>query len=213
VRPFGEVALIDFSLNPRASRALFTDESLGGLANCLHRAKITPVPVCDSFAGHAELVFLIAPTRRLTSDQVDGLIAYMRSGGGLVLAKGHTSPEPCVELLSELGFEILPIPLGGGDATSPMRHKDALAILYSGPPDTATHVSAFSHPTIVTRPVGRGTFTLISDGRFLMDGNLESETGCVPENVEFLAALLDELRKDKRGLDPPDSVLAWNHSY
>jgi hypothetical protein len=213
LRPFDDVAVIDFTLNPQVSRALFTRKSIGGLANCLHRAGITPVPVRGRLVANAELTLLIAPTRSLEPDFIGDVMRYLRSGGRLVLAKGYTSPEPCAGLLGRLGFEILPVPLGNGEAKGPVRHKNAWAILYDGLPDTLTHASAFGHPTIVTRPVGHGTFTLISDGRFLLDANLESETGCVPENVGFLTALFDDLRKDKRDLVSSDGVLAWDHSH
>lgn len=209
LRPFDEIAAIDFSLNPKVSRELFTDMSMGGLANCLYRAGITPVPVYDRPVPGAKLMFLIAPTRRPGPDRVRDLMAYMRSGGAIVLAKGYTSPEPCAGLLSTLGFDILPVPLGNGDAAACVRHKEAWAMAYSGPPDTVTYASALGHPTIVTRPVGRGTFTLITDGRFLLDGNLESETRHIRENVEFMARLLDDLREDRRDLTLCDSVLAW----
>lgn len=213
VRPFDDVAIIDFSLSPQASRALFTERSLGGLANSLYRAGVTPVPAYDLCYDGAEVIFLVAPTRRLRSTHVDRLVDYMRSGGRLVLAKGYGSPDPCALILSQMGFDILPVPLGNGDPAAAVRHKEAWAIAYTGGPDTVTHASAFGHPTIVTRPVGRGTFTLISDSRFLLDGNLESETGCVPENLDFLAALLNELREDKRGLDSRDGVMAWDLTY
>ena len=210
LRPFDDVAAIDFSLNPRVSRELFTDLSLGGLANCLWRAGITAVPVYDRAVPAAELVFIVAPTRRLTPERIRDLVTYMMSGGSLVLAKGYTSPEPCAGLLSMLGFDILPVPLGNGEVAARVRHKEAWAITYGGPPDTVTHAAAFGHPTIVTRPVGRGSFTLISDGRFLLDGNLESEARYTRENVEFVARLLAGLREDKRDLVLCDSVMAWN---
>jgi len=213
LRPFDDVAAIDFGLNPQASRELFTDMSLGGLANCLCRAGITPVPVHGEHIPRAELVFLVAPTRSLSPTRIRNLMEYMRSGGSLILAKGYTSPEPCAGLLSPLGFKILPLPLGNGEADARVRHKEAWAITYNGPPDTLTHASGFGHPTIVTKPVGKGSFTLIGDGRFLLDGNLESETGYTPGNVEFIDALFDCLRGGKYDLVPFDSLLARNRPH
>gem|GEM_PF-3276476 len=196
IRPFDDVAVIDFSMNPSASRALFTERSLGGLANCFYRAGITPVPAYDAsgWTRDAAYMIMISPTRRPGVRDVIWLADYVRSGGRLVLAKGYTCPELCAPLLKEFGFEIEPIPLGRGDMPHLIKHKDAWPHRYSGPPDTAVYATAFNHPTVTTRYVGKGSFTFISDGRLLLDGNLESESVVIPENVAFFTFLLGRLR-------------------
>jgi hypothetical protein len=194
-------------------RDLFTDTSLGGLANCLCRAGFTPVPSYGDDVEGAALAFLIAPTRRVTAARMRRLMEYMRSGGSLVVAKGYAAPEPCAGLFAEVGFKLEYIPLGGGGASPRLRHQDAWGLIYDGPPDTVVHAVAFGHPTVVTRPVGSGTFTLIADGGLLLDANLEGETEAIPENVRFLAALIDDLRKERRDLGPTDRVLAGYHSH
>jgi hypothetical protein len=196
IRPCERVAAIDFGRCPRASRDLFTEKSLGGLANCLYRAGVTPVPVYDSVIEEAAFTFLIAPTRGLSPGTTCRLLDYVQSGGRLIVAKGYTVPEPCGGLLGGVGFEILPIPLGSGDADGSVRHKSAWAVDYGGGPDTVTRAASFGYPTVVTKPVANGSITLISDGEFLLDANLESETEATPENVEFLAALFHDLGKD-----------------
>lgn len=213
IRPFDDIAVIDFGLNPEASRDLFTDTSLGGLANCLCRAGFTPVPSYGDDVEGAALAFLIAPTRRVTAARMRCLMEYMRSGGSLVVAKGYAAPEPCAGLFAEVGFKLEYIPLGGGGTSPRLRHRDAWGLIYDGPPDTVVHAVAFGHPTVVTRPVGSGTFTLIADGGLLLDASLEGETEAIPENVRFLAALIDDLRKERRDLGPTDRVLAGYHSH
>lgn len=229
IRPFDALAALDFSLNPNVARSLFTPNSLGGLANSFYRAGITPVPVYDArdwpASDVADYVVLVAPTRRLGREEILRLKCYMRSGGRLILSKGYATPEPCAVLLADLGLAIEPVPLGNGEASGHFRHKDAWGITYCGPSaalvnrgaptqvDTLLHAQAFGYPTAVTVPVGAGSFTLISDGRFLLDGNLEGEITAIPKNVAFLARLIYDLRKGKRDLAPNDHVLARRCSH
>jgi hypothetical protein len=262
IRPFDTLAAVDFSLNPNVARSLFTVNSLGGLANCFYRAAITPVPLCDwkdwldgPPGDTAAFMVLIAPTRSLGHDEVLRLKRYMRSGGRLIMSKGYTKPEPCAMLLAELGLVIEPVPLGNGEASGHLRHKDAWAIACTRPPSAAPnpnvehrastvpraassqpppappgadtlvhpnaplpagtllHAQAFGYPTVVTRPVGHGSFTLISDGRFLLDGNLEGEIAATPENVAFVLRLIDNLRKGKRDLTRKDRFLVGRHPH
>jgi hypothetical protein len=137
----------------------------------------------------------------------------MLSGGNLILAKGYSRPEPCAGLLGATGFALEPVPLGRGEASSGIIHGEAYAATYDGPADTALHAQAFGRPTVITRPFGDGSFTLIADGRFLLDANLEGETAAVPENVRFLAALLGDIRKERRALVPTDRAVAGDHPH
>ena len=223
IRPFDDIAVIDFSLNPDAARNLFTDRSVGGLVNCFYRAGVTPVPVYDS-AGWPESPFgvadfptpfvtLLGSTRTLVGESLNRLRVYAHSGGNLVVAKGYTSPEPCADLLGDLGLEIEPVPLGNGEAAAPLRHKSAWGIRYDGPPDTLVRARAFGRPTVMTRCIGNGTFTFISDGRLLLDGNLEGEFNGVPSNVEFVTALILDLRRERCDSAPKHDILAGNHTH
>ena len=220
IRPFEAVAAIDFGLNPDAARSLFTEASLGAMANCFYRVGITPFQLCargdwpwDSSGTEAAFIVLVAPTRRLGQGVTCRLMDYMYSGGRLIIAKGHSSPEPCAGLLGGLGFEIEPVPLGSGEGAKPLCHRSAWGISYSGPPDTLLHAEAFGWPTAVTKRVGKGSLTLIGDARLLADEGLERETAAVPENVAFVTALIDDLREDSLEVIAADHVLAGNHSH
>jgi hypothetical protein len=207
-RPYEDIAAIDFGHNPEASRDLFTETSLGGLANCLYRAGLTPVPSERVPVDTAAITFIIAPTRALTDAESRRLLRYMRSGGRLVLAQGYAEPDPCAALLDTLGLAIVAVPLGGGEAGGPIRHKNAWATTSACSCDTVVHATAFGYPTVVTRPVGKGSFTLVSDGGLLLDASLEGETRCVPDNIAFLATLLGRLMGDNHHESPADCILA-----
>jgi hypothetical protein len=197
----GPEAVIDFSLKPDANLELFTERSLGGLANCLARTNISAVPALEGrqWDPEAPLLFLISPTEVVEGPECEWLFRYMESGGNLILAKGNSSPQPVEPLLSRLGLGIEPLPLGGGDSTSALKHKDAWALSLAGT-DSATVLSeAFGYPTVVSRPVGAGTFTLIADGRALLDESLEGEWTGDANNINFITDLIrDHLIEDHK---------------
>jgi len=193
-------AIVDFSLKPDVNLELFSDRSLGGLANCLARVNITPVPALERnrWNRDAPFLFLINPTETIGAPETEWLCDYMASGGNVVLAKGHASPQPVEPLLSKLGFEIDPVPLGGGDSTSALAHKEAWALSLAGMDSAQVRSRAFGYPTAVTRRVGAGTFTLIADGRAFLDENLESELRGDSANITFIKNLIQDLKENAR---------------
>jgi hypothetical protein len=191
-----ETALIDFSLKPGVSLSLFSKSSLGGLANCLARVGVVASPafLARDWGKESPYLFLVAPTLRLGQRELRWLADYMSQGGNVILSEGYASPQPSGFLLSYLGFSIKNTPLGNGDRHSCVEHKDAWALSYDGAADTAVIARAFGYPTVVQMPFGRGSFTLISDGRFFLDENLESERGANRRNIVFVAQLIENLR-------------------
>jgi hypothetical protein len=209
-----EVALVDFSLRPRAALALFGGASLGGLANCLARAGVVAVPAFSSAAWtqQARYLFLVSPTRFGRRDAAR-LTTYIDEGGNVILAEGYTErkrgqpPFPLSgkrwlsPLLGLSPFSVENVPLGAGEPGGRVVYKDAWAISYAGPEtcplDTIVRSSAFGYPTVVTKRLGRGSLTLISDGRFLVDDNLEGERRGEPRNIAFVTDLISALRKER----------------
>jgi hypothetical protein len=195
-----EMALIDFSLRPRASVSLFTETSLGGLANCLARVGVSAVPAFSraDWDSAARYLFLVAPTR-LGRDDADALLGYAGQGGNVILAQGYASSQPCAGLLSRLGLAIEDIPLGNGDPAAGIGHKDAWAIRLADSDTIASHskvlARAFGYPTAITVPVGRGSVTLLSDSRLLLDENLEGEWRAERRNISFVSRLIEQFRK------------------
>ena len=192
-----ETALVDFSLKPGASLSLFSPSSLGGLANCLARVGVvaSPVFLARDWGKESPYLFLVAPTLRLGQRELRWLTDYMSQGGNVILSEKYASPQPSGPLLSWLGFSIRNIPLGNGDSHSCVNHKDGWALSYGGEADTTVIARAFGYPTVVQMPFGRGSFTLISDGRFLLDENLESEREANRRNIVFVAQLIEDLRQ------------------
>jgi hypothetical protein len=193
-------AVIDFSLRPDARLELFAPTSLGGLANCLARAGVSAVPTLKSseWSRSAAYFFMVNPTRDPAPRERTWLLDYAEGGGNLVICQGYRSPGPCSGLSSDLGYSIEPVPLGGGDAGSRVRHKDAWWVSYAGEADTSILATAFGYPTIVMMELGDGTVTAVGDGRLLLDENLETEFKGTSENIRFVLDLIGSLR-DRQG--------------
>jgi len=194
----GSGAILDFSLKPDVSLEPFSDRSLGGLANCLARAGVSAVPALkrSQWDREAPFLFLVNPTEEIGTPETDWLCDYMASGGNVILAKGCAVPQPAESLMLKMGLKVNPIPLGSGDSTSSLAHKEAWALSLIGMAQTEIRSRAFGYPTAVTRRVGGGTFTLIADGRLFLDGNLESEWRGNPKNITFITGLIEELREN-----------------
>jgi len=191
-----ETALIDFSLKPAASLSLFSQSSLGGLANCLARVGVVASPALSTrdWKKQSQYLFLIAPTLRLRERELRWLADYMAQGGNVILSQGYASPQPSEPLLSYLGFSIRNINLGNGDSHASVEHKEAWPVFSGANMDTIVIARAFGYPTIVSIPFGKGSFTLIADGRFFLDENLESEKEAHRRNIAFVAQLIEGLR-------------------
>ncbi len=188
-------AIVDFSLSPDVSLEPFSARSLGGLANCLSRSGVIPVPALEgsSWDEAAPLLFLINPTAALEAERAEWLLGHMMSGGNVILATGYAEPQPASPLLSTLGLAIQPVPLGGGDSTSAVSHGDAWSIADAGAEPARVLSCAFGYPTAVRRKVGSGSFTLIADSRLLLDEALEDEWGGDPGNIAFVTGLVEDL--------------------
>ena len=107
---------------------------------------------------------------------------------------GLTTVYRTLNLLKDLGVSIRPVPLGGGDASSTVRHKDAWWVSYGGEADTSVLATALGYPTIVMIELGGGTVTIIGDGRLMLDESLESEFKGAPDNIRFILDLVEDLR-------------------
>ncbi len=190
-----EIAIIDFSLRPRASLELFNPNSLGGLANSLARFGIEAriARSGEEWLPDAAFIFLVSPGRNLRS-RLDDLKGYMRRGGHVIIAQGREYRGPSQAILKAFGFEVGLAPLGGGDNHDVIEHKEAWPIEVSDGCDTLTFACAFGYPTVVTRRIGQGSLTLIADAKLLLDDNLESERTGNPHNIAFLGHLLDGIR-------------------
>ena len=197
IRFSDEVAIVDCSLKPAASISPFGPNSIAGLANCLARLDIVTVPALDSseWADMAAYLFLISPRASLNEREANWLLDYAKSGGHVVLSQGYLNSIPINPILKIMGFTLRPVPLGSGDLPELIKHSDAWALSYDGGRDTVVLAAAFGYPTVVGRQSGRGSFTLISDGRFLIDQNLEGERDGHPQNITLVTDILRRLRK------------------
>jgi len=194
-----QLALIDFSHNPRASKHASMDDGLFGLKVNLLRHGLLPLDPATwepALLRDAACLFLVAPQKRFGGSEIADIRTFLERGGNVVLTCGRDGAENCRPLLDAMGLEVLNIPLG--------RFFDRQAFgrpvsFFSAWPIAAHDadvevITAYDDwPLIVARRWQKGTFVLIGDSEFLHNKNLEREKKYDINNIEFLRGLLDRL--------------------
>ncbi|MCU0781395.1 MAG: hypothetical protein MUF04_09895, partial [Akkermansiaceae bacterium] len=201
-RDFGRrhLAIVDFSLQPNASKHSATDAGLHGInLNLLRHGKL-PIAMNrwdGDLLDRARYVFLVAPQTRPGMRQRDDLNRFMHRGGTVVLTCGFLDATGSAGLLEPLGVRHSATPLGRffnleayGQRVSFMSawtldKVPGTAEVLCQTPDQA--------PLIVSVPVGKGRLILISDSEFFHNRNLEGHKNHDPQNTAFFKILLDRL--------------------
>ncbi len=196
-----EKALLDFSMMPMASLQPYENSSLGGLANSLARVGIEARAVVstEDWSSKANYLFIVDPTKRMGKREMRLLKDFMWNGGHIILSQGYSGWRR-FQLCKQMGLAIDSIPLGSGEKNDLISHKEAWPIsivdgFKDDPFDTLVLATAFGYPTVVSRRFGKGTFTLIADGRLLFDENLETERGGNLVNIRFVEMLIQAVRR------------------
>lgn len=197
------VALIDTSFGEQLDLSFLSPNSGAGLAYNLMRCGFVPI-----FSNYRiikpGMVFIVAPTKEITTAHVGHLTDFVQKGGILFLAAGWESWDVIKNLLAEFGLGIEPVMLGPVPWRNPNLPK---TLETEGPdfkeawpieilnPQTTTAYHTFHHEssdyvlvTITKR--GEGKFVLIGDRKFFFSDNLEGELTGKPENVRFFRKLL-----------------------
>lgn len=192
-------AIIDFSLMPKASLEPYRSNSLGGLANSLAKVNVEARAVVSSedWLEDANYLFIISPTTRIGKREKEVFKKFMGNGGWVVLALDYVTCKR-VEICEEMGLTIDPIPLGSGQESDLIAHKEAWPIVCDTSEkivvDTLVFATAFGYPTAVMKRYGKGGLMLISDARLFFDENLESERAGKPVNIKFVKGLVEAMR-------------------
>ena len=209
--PKGDIAYVDSSHVPNFSRESWREDGLAGLYLNLMRNDVQPLRLevlkADRLLG-ARMLFIIAPTRRYGSDEVDLIERFVRGGGYVVVCAGADSADVVAPLLLRFGLRVRNRPLGPfmthcAAAGGMVRFHVGYAVEDSG--GTPNGVLAWYAPGEVAvmmerlQPSGasptRGGLLLIGDGHFLTNKNLEPEkTPPIMENVNFLKWLVGHVR-------------------
>lgn len=199
-----EKAIIDFGLMPKASLEPYQDNSLGGLANSLAKVGVEARAAASThdWLQDAKYLFIVSPTKSISDCEKEILKRFMDNGGWIVLALDHVNCKR-VGICQELGLTIDPIPLGSGEESDLVAHKEAWPIVGHTSQkivaDTLVLATAFGYPTTVLKRCGKGGLVLISDARMLFDENLESERTGKLVNIKFVKRLVEAMRLIDRG--------------
>lgn len=195
------LAVIDYSLQPNASKHSATDEGLHGVAiNLLRHGKL-PVAMNRwdrELLDHARLVILNAPRKPVEGRYRSDLKRFMERGGRVILGCGYLDAAGSKPLLEPLGCAIGGTPLGRffdlqafGQRVSFMSAWGISKV----PRNAETICGSTDWPLMVTIPVGKGGLTLVSDSEFFHNRNLEGHKNHDPANTTFVRNLLDHLAK------------------
>lgn len=165
-------------------------------------------------------VVVAAPTVPYTTEEARRLRRYVEDGGRLVLTAGYEERQSCAALLDAFGARIEASPLGravsvtfpdrglegflfqmgtpkgpvrpSGDLPTPSGNQGYL-FLNSYPvqcPGATPLAQCFGESLAVQKRVGRGSFTLIGDDRFVTDENLGETTSVNVVPNRFLYEIL-----------------------
>jgi hypothetical protein len=148
-----------------------------------------------------QALFLIEPSKVLSTRQCRCLDTYMKNGGTVVVCAGYELAANVSSFLSRYSIKIDNTPLGG-EAFDGMINKDKIAFLNSwaisfSSSQTQIIQERLGFPVIVYHPIGEGGLLLIGDSRFFADKNLESEKSYRLPNIKFLSNLLQIIIKDR----------------
>lgn len=193
------LAVIDFSLQPNASKHSAMDEGLHGVGiNLLRHGKL-PVVLNEwqpEVLEKARYVFLNAPRRPVTGQQRRDLMRFMERGGWVILGCGYLDAAGSKELLESLGCRIGGTPLGRFfDLTAFGQRVSFMSAwgIEKVPANAKILCGSADWPLMVSVPVGKGGLVLISDTEFLQNRNVEGHKNHDPANTTFLKNLLDSL--------------------
>jgi hypothetical protein len=209
LRTTGEVALVGDFVCPAVGHYDAGWNPVGPLYSTLARAGfiVRRLERWDSEALRgARLLALVAPRRRLSSAQLQDLLAYVRSGGLIILAAGAPDAEAVRPLLEALALEIEPSPLGRlpqglQEREWEPRFLSAWPVLRRNLAGGTEAIAASDaevevlyrhgeHVTALFRRSGRGGLLLFADSRFFSCRNIEDVSGYWRGNLFFLQEVL-----------------------
>jgi hypothetical protein len=203
----GRLALVDVGHANGFDARGVSGDSIDGLFLGLLRAGY--VPLAESGAAFrnllakADLAAVIAPAAPFSAPEVAALGQMMSRGGTLLLACGWRERPTALPLLSALGMDLRPVPLGPvpyldesppGPWQSQQRFCDAWPLnLPAGTRASAlyeTEVGGRRWVLVAQVPVGRGRAIVIADPGFFTDRNFEARTSLWEPNLRFFRSLL-----------------------
>ena len=184
----------------------FRNRSIDGLLTNATRAGFKPElgyswTLLDELESN-DVFCILSPRTNITDLDLGRLDAFMRRGGRAILSVGNNQRDNIESVQSRYGFAISgkllgPIPIRqkmGAEEFVALRFslqlKEAWELELSAPNDWERIEKVDGYTICAKRTVGNGSMTVISDARFLLDENLESESEAWLGNVGFLRTLI-----------------------
>ncbi|MGE0230045.1 MAG: hypothetical protein AB7U23_16210 [Dehalococcoidia bacterium] len=193
---------VDLGHGSEVDEMWWQPNSQGGLLVNLHRNRLWHFETRDieSALPLARCAILPAATLPYSSAEVRALDSFLRARGLVIASTGHDGHEGSERLLQKFGVTIGRSPFGPVEVAAlgeTVRFWCAYPI-EGYPEGMEVLVEAYGRPVVGLLPVGPGALLVISDSRFLSNGNLEGRDFYVRENVHFLRALFEHLRASGR---------------
>lgn len=203
----GNIVYIDASHNERFNLEPFTEKSVSGLILNLNRNGYLPL-ILREFSPEkiekSKILIFNAPTKSLTTDEVDFLHKYMSDGGIIILATGYPDKEAASSLLKKYDLDILNVPLGPfpyveenpEEYENEPRFVDSWPIIFNENQGQSYYNFTWyiDYHLMVFVKQGKGGLLLISDSQYLLDKNIESIYDYWPGNIILLKHILDEFQ-------------------
>lgn len=154
----------------------------------------------------ADVFVTISPQRPISDRDVAALQRFLERGGTAILAAGYGPARTIRKLEERFGFTITdsilgPVPIrekldpGAFLATrAELQMKEAWMLALHEPSDWEQTRSVDNYLVMAVKRVGEGRLLVISDGRFLLDENLEGEKEGWDGNIAVVRKFLEEGR-------------------
>jgi len=127
----------------------------------------------------ASLILVIDPKGSFSRSSAERLLQMQERGGSVLMCAGSEDADNVKPLLSPLGLEVTPIPLGtGAEAGSDVIFSSAYGIKVLSPTPIVIR-RLWKYPVVVSANLGRGRTILISDSQFARNENLSDHPGSI----------------------------------
>ena len=195
------VGYIDLAHNNLVNRRTLAPDGLGGLLVNLSRQGYLPVVTEDPFSNTISqaqgLIISIVPTRPFSVKETASLMAFLESGGIVIISTSWPYVKAVSGFLGPLGLEIGNTPLGEVQAVTaagdPGLQFTSAWPLY-GSSDWASlctvELGEQAFAVVARRQVGEGTLVVVADESFLLTEKLEGDEFYNEQTVDFLDGLL-----------------------
>ncbi len=195
---------IDESLLENFDVGFNTQYTVIGSAYSFYRYGLVPMFTGDEdIILNSNAVAIIAPNKAISKSKQKKINTYMYNGGNVIIATGYDREKNIGGLLNEVGVSIDstnmgPVPWKNSNLPETMddetpEFKEAYPIICDANEKVNKLYSFNNLDYAVSVAVGEGTCTLLSDSRFFINDNVESEFSGKKGNVDLIGKIVREV--------------------